>query len=119
MERKMREQRKITSYQLCRGTANGEDFEKSMSGLLEGGFVPYGDLVSCGDYIIQPMVFYGVPKSKLPATSTREKIEVMEAYEGGKTIQGKNKNGVGDWRDICYQGIVWDWANVEYRVKDD
>ena len=53
----MQHENKITSYQLCRGTANGQDFETYMERFLEAGFQPYGNLISCGDYIIQPVVF--------------------------------------------------------------
>ena len=45
--------------------------------------------------------------------TTREKIEIMEAYEMGEQIQIKNSKNV--WEDIDCP--LFDWANCNYRVK--
>lgn len=45
--------------------------------------------------------------------TTREKIEVMQAYEMGEQIQIKNSKNV--WEDIDCP--LFDWANCNYRVK--
>lgn len=48
--------------------------------------------------------------------TTKEKIEIMQAYDRGEQIQIKGSNI--DWIDII--DIVspkWDWINYDYRVK--
>ena len=45
--------------------------------------------------------------------TTKEKIEVMQAYERGEQIQTKCYSI--DWIDIVSPN--WDWINYDYRVK--
>ena len=48
--------------------------------------------------------------------TTKEKIEIMQAYDRGEQIQIKGSSI--DWIDII--DIVspkWDWINYDYRVK--
>ena len=48
--------------------------------------------------------------------TTKEKIEIMQAYDRGEQIQIKGSNI--DWIDII--DIVspkWDWINYDYRIK--
>lgn len=51
-------------------------------------------------------------KEKIMKT-TKEKIEVMQAYERGEQIQINNSNNM--WEDI--ETPIWDWVNCNYRVK--
>ena len=51
-------------------------------------------------------------KEKIMKT-TKEKIEVMQAYERGEQIQINNSKNV--WEDIDCP--LFDWANCNYRVK--
>lgn len=111
----------MKSYQLCRGTANGEDFENHMASFLEAGFVPYGHAVLSDNYIVQPMVFYGTSKKNVSdfATNTKDRIKVMQAFVDGEEIECKNHNGIGTWRRLCQNTEpCWDWANVWYRVAE-
>ena len=48
--------------------------------------------------------------------TTKEMIEVMQAYLRGEKIEGK----MFDEEDFCWTGIEepqWDWYHVDYRVK--
>ena len=45
--------------------------------------------------------------------TTKEKIEIMQAYERGEQIQINNSNNI--WEDI--ETPIWDWVNCNYRVK--
>lgn len=45
-----------------------------------------------------------------------EQISVMEAYQGGKTIQ-KSFYGINDYRDVS--NPKWNWAEYDYRVKPE
>ena len=45
--------------------------------------------------------------------TTKEMIEVMQAYERGEQIQLSKKDG--NW--ICTKKPNWDWLNFDYRVK--
>lgn len=45
--------------------------------------------------------------------TTREKIEIMEAYERGEQIELKRNDG--KWHDAIIP--TWDWLNTDYRVK--
>ena len=47
------------------------------------------------------------------AKTTKEKIEIMQAYERGEQIQINNSNNM--WEDIDCP--LFDWANCNYRVK--
>lgn len=47
------------------------------------------------------------------AKTTKEKIEIMQAYERGEKIELK-RNG-GKWIDAFIP--TWDWLNTDYRVK--
>lgn len=54
--------------------------------------------------------------------TTKEKIEVMQAYLDGKQIQSKMKKpryseeaGWADW--ISHKQPVWDFWSCEYRIK--
>lgn len=47
-------------------------------------------------------------------TETKRQIEVMKAYEEGKTIQ---MNGGEGWNDTNYP--QWDWGLYDYRVKPE
>ena len=47
--------------------------------------------------------------------TTVEKIEVMKAYEEGKDIEHRYKNGV--WNSI--KEPHWDWVDYDYRVKEE
>ena len=52
--------------------------------------------------------------------TTKEKIEVMQAYVDGKQIQiraaGNNKR---DWEDFNFGEPCWDWYETEYRIKPE
>ena len=45
--------------------------------------------------------------------TTKEMIEVMQAYDRGEQIQLSKKDG--NW--ICTKNPNWDWLNFDYRVK--
>ena len=47
--------------------------------------------------------------------STKEMIEVMQAYESGEQIQVKNTIDDTKWKEIEFPG--WDWIYYDYRVK--
>ena len=46
--------------------------------------------------------------------TTQEKIEVMKAYEDGKTIQAYSGF---EWKNI--RNPSWDWAHNDYRIKPE
>lgn len=48
--------------------------------------------------------------------TTKEKIDVMLAYERGEQIEWRIKNGNRGWGKQR-KPPVWDWNNFEYRVK--
>ena len=48
--------------------------------------------------------------------TTKEKIEVMKAYEEGKTIEHKNKDG-DKWFEVSTPS--WNWRDYDYRVKEE
>lgn len=51
-------------------------------------------------------------------TETKRQIEVMKAYEEGKTIQYRGKCTKDDvWNDTKFPS--WNWYSVDYRVKPD
>lgn len=45
--------------------------------------------------------------------TTKEKIEIMQAYEKGEKIEFKRNDG--KWHDAFIP--TWDWLNTDYRVK--
>ena len=47
------------------------------------------------------------------AKTTKEKIEIMQAYERGEKIEFKRNDG--KWHDVLIP--TWDWLNTDYRVK--
>lgn len=47
--------------------------------------------------------------------STKEMIEVMQAYENGEQIQVKNIADNTKWKEIEFPG--WNWIYYDYRVK--
>lgn len=47
--------------------------------------------------------------------TTKEKIEVMQAYLDGKQIQITNRGGK-DWGAVV-TNPVWDWQVFDYRIK--
>lgn len=47
--------------------------------------------------------------------TTKEKIEVMQAYEMGEQIQLLNMDG--NWEDK--ECPAWNWAKCDYRVKPE
>ena len=48
--------------------------------------------------------------------NTKEMIEVMQAYEDGKTIQVRDKEGlINDWS--VRKSPCWDWSKNNYRIK--
>lgn len=49
--------------------------------------------------------------------TTREKIEVMQAYEDGKEIEFRSAHTEEVWMR-CFKAI-WNWEKFEYRVKPD
>ena len=46
--------------------------------------------------------------------TTEEKIEVMQAYARGETIEVSDK-GANDWSEIKHP--LWGWNSFEYRVR--
>lgn len=46
--------------------------------------------------------------------TTREMIDVMQAYDRGEEIEVSAK-GAGDWIEVKYP--LWDWVGSDYRVK--
>lgn len=46
--------------------------------------------------------------------TTKEKIEVMQAYEEGKKIEMLIN---GNWEFIAYPH--WNWGQTDYRVKEE
>ena len=56
--------------------------------------------------------------------TTKEKIEVMQAFEDGKTIQiisenKKNWNNAMEFNRDNQKEPDWNWANFQYRVKPE
>ena len=50
---------------------------------------------------------------------TKKAIEVMQAFVDGKTIQFRPINRV-EWSDMeLYSSIIWNWHNIEYRIKPE
>lgn len=47
--------------------------------------------------------------------TTREKIEVMQAYEKGEQIQIYCSD-TNEWEDV-ESTLLWDWVNFDYRIK--
>lgn len=47
--------------------------------------------------------------------TTKEMIEVMQAYERGEQIQVKTTNKKCDWEDV--KEPYWQWNFCDYRVK--
>ena len=49
--------------------------------------------------------------------TTKEMIEVMQAYEDGTEIEYRRKNvyGLGKWG--YDEPPAWDWINYDYRIK--
>lgn len=47
--------------------------------------------------------------------TTKEMIEVMQAYERGEHIQVKTTNKKCDWEDV--KEPYWQWNFCDYRVK--
>ena len=47
--------------------------------------------------------------------TTKEMIEVMQAYVDGKEIEYTNKNSPMDW--LKTKDPLWDWNASDYRVK--
>jgi len=50
-----------------------------------------------------------------------EKIEVMQAALDGKEIEVRNypHETNHQWADIDKKEIVWNWPNVDYRIKQE
>lgn len=48
--------------------------------------------------------------------TTKEKIEVMQAYEEGKTIECNNKRD-SDWFELDQPD--WNWSGYDYRLKKE
>lgn len=52
--------------------------------------------------------------------TTKEKIEVMQAYEEGKQIKCRKKGSGLPWVDwILPHEPAWDWENNDYEVKEE
>lgn len=52
--------------------------------------------------------------------TTKEKIEVMAAYEKGKQIECRSRSGCQAWVDwILPQEPAWNWENSDYRIKEE
>ena len=52
-------------------------------------------------------------------SSTKEKIAIMQAYEDGKKIQGRDPE-TEDWFDWTGKNEPsWDWRSGDYRVKPE
>ena len=53
--------------------------------------------------------------------TTKEKIEIMQAYERGEKIEFKRYDGKWQedkkWYDVCIP--AWDWLHADYRVKSE
>lgn len=49
--------------------------------------------------------------------TTKEKIEIMQAFEDGKEIEFRSAHTEEEWMS-CYKAI-WNWEKFEYRVKPD
>lgn len=50
--------------------------------------------------------------------TTKEMIEVMQAFVDGKTIQSRRYN-FEEWEDIIYCIPTWNWDVFEYRIKPE
>lgn len=51
--------------------------------------------------------------------NTKEKIEVMQAYEDGKPIEWK-RPGFGDWMALTpSRNPNWNWSKETYRIKPE
>lgn len=48
-------------------------------------------------------------------TTLKGKIAVMQAYEMGREVQVRYRNGVLGWQNS--KSPEWDWLNYEYRIK--
>ena len=47
--------------------------------------------------------------------TTKEKIEIMQAYERGEQIQIYYQD-TDEWEDV-ESTLLWDWVNFDYRIK--
>ena len=47
--------------------------------------------------------------------TTKEKIEIMQAYERGEQIQIYYPD-TDEWEDV-ESTLLWDWVNFDYRIK--
>ena len=47
--------------------------------------------------------------------TTKEKIEIMQAYEEGEQIQ-MSEHDKNEWTDMKIEPL-WDWVNFDYRIK--
>lgn len=50
--------------------------------------------------------------------TTKEKIEVMQAYEDGKAIEESLIDST-HWKSVTISKPVWDWRNRSYRIKPE
>lgn len=46
--------------------------------------------------------------------TTKEKIEIMQSYENGCTIETRLETG-GAW--VIVDNPLWNWASFDYRIK--
>lgn len=48
--------------------------------------------------------------------TTKEKIEVMAAYDSGKNIERRVRTPAAQWVPVMSEGCAWNWAQYEYRL---
>lgn len=49
--------------------------------------------------------------------TTREQIEVMQAFLEGKEIEQAPQLDLSNWWTVAFP--VWDWSHFEYRIKPE
>ena len=50
--------------------------------------------------------------------NTKEKVEVMQAWLDGVTIEISGR-GRKNWRHLVLDEPLWDWKNTDYRIKPE
>jgi len=51
-------------------------------------------------------------------STTKEKIEIMQAFEDGKTVECRGESS-GIWGKVAVPNPLWNWPDCEYRIKPE
>ena len=52
--------------------------------------------------------------------TTKEKIEIMQAWEDGLTVENRGVDYSGRWVSLAHEGEPqWNWQLYDYRIKPE